>query len=408
MPTTTNTPRDATPCLCCGGQFYAEDLHRLGNGCLILICNSCFNNLYYECERCQTHHRIINTTVYASRNRIQHDGHSYCQRCAETFLHVCDSCHATADMRTQPERRMINLRNTSLRFCETCAQENNYNICDSCGQYTDDDLQPLNGAELCPDCFNHAAAAVVRDYNHKPRPKYLPQPKITNLPKSLYLGVEIEGIIKGQYYAGCAKVQNALGERFYLKRDGSLNSGGIEIVSHPATLKVWKETNPFQNLPALPIYSYKDDSTGIHVHASKNAIGTHALAALFIFFARAENKKFITTIGQREYNSYCKEIFSEKLTYYSYDRYYALNITNRYTVEFRFFKGNVKPCAVLRALEFVQAIITFCKKYYTQPDKLTADNFMEFVIKRRKTYSNLYDYLNNADGSLRFSDTYNE
>ena len=71
-------------------------------------------------------------------------------------------------------------------------------------------------------------------------------------------------------------------------------------------------------------------------------------------------------------------------------RYVALNMENSTTVEFRIFKGTLKPSSFFRALEFCHSVIHFAKD---EAQNLAVADFVAFVDNKRDDYPNLFDFL---------------
>ena len=52
----------------------------------------------------------------------------------------------------------------------------------------------------------------------------------------------------------------------------------------------------------------------------------------------------------------------QKIQDYKYDRYQAINLTNRHTVEFRIFRGTLKYTTILASIQWIDTLIHYCKK----------------------------------------------
>ena len=89
-----------------------------------------------------------------------------------------------------------------------------------------------------------------------------------------------------------------------------------------------------------------------------------------------------------------EEIVAGKHPHIEVPRRVALNIENARTIEFRIFRGNLKPSSFFRSLEFCHACVVFVKSIADEEiDKLTVANFNTFVGANRDEYPNLFDYL---------------
>ena len=72
------------------------------------------------------------------------------------------------------------------------------------------------------------------------------------------------------------------------------------------------------------------------------------------------------------------------------DKYQAINLQHDETVEFRIFKGNTKPQAISRYIEFVHALVMFSKN--TSPNNLDYDSFINWVATQKMTYPFLHEF----------------
>ena len=159
------------------------------------------------------------------------------------------------------------------------------------------------------------------------------------------------------------------------KYDGSLNYG-IEFVTQPMTVKAHKELNWVSKLHHRGLYSYSSDNTGLHVHIPKAFFNSNTLWMFLSlheqFISRVENRSLFEFIAQRRDRGYAKwqmpEKHGSKITNklnvaveksMDNDRSCMLNLHPPYTIELRYFKGNIKPEAVWSYLEFIQAMYDF-------------------------------------------------
>jgi hypothetical protein len=77
------------------------------------------------------------------------------------------------------------------------------------------------------------------------------------------------------------------------------------------------------------------------------------------------------------------------------NRYEAINLQNRHTVEFRLFKGTLKRESFFRSLEFVDALVHFCMPANNGiADCIGLDKFFAHVDKNKKQYPNLHTFVN--------------
>ena len=159
------------------------------------------------------------------------------------------------------------------------------------------------------------------------------------------------------------------------KYDGSLNYG-IEFVTQPMTVDAHKELNWVKQLAHRGLYSYSSDNCGLHVHIPKAFFNTKTLWMFLSlheqFISRVENRSLFEFIAQRRDRGYAKWQMPESHGYYATnklnvaanknmvnDRSSMLNLHPNYTIELRYFKGNMKPEGLYSYLEFIQAMYDF-------------------------------------------------
>lgn len=210
----------------------------------------------------------------------------------------------------------------------------------------------------------------------------------------LVFGVELEmecqSVRKSMQAIGGAK-----GPDYICKSDGSLNNGA-ELVTLPFTLDHHSRSFAWADLSKKLIASGATSGTtstcGIHVHANKAALTPLQIGKMLVLLNAESNARFVEMVAQRGSNGYAqrrpKKIKQGK--YLSDNRYDVLNV-GRYTVEFRLFKGNLRPERILKNLEFCHAVITYCATASMQ--ELDVVWFANFLRKNRGTYPNLCRFL---------------
>ena len=199
-----------------------------------------------------------------------------------------------------------------------------------------------------------------------------------------YYGPELE-IDDGDEKQEAARcIQEAGGDYIYLKHDGSLSSDGIEIVGHPATLEHHMKSFPWDNIiSAARDYGYTSHDAGtcgLHIHASRTLFGERPTEqdlniAKIILLIDFWFEQYIVPFSRRNYdqlndwakkpNAYIMASDSEhdaickaKQSGES-DRYKAVNLKNRHTVEFRFFRGTLRRETILASIQFIDTLIKY-------------------------------------------------
>lgn len=172
------------------------------------------------------------------------------------------------------------------------------------------------------------------------------------------------------------------GKRAFFENDGSL-SNGFEIVTQPMSLPMHQQFwNWLSNRELVKdLRSHNTSTCGLHVHVNKDNLDKLVQAKIVTFVNDPNNKDLIVAVARRYAEGYCK-IKSKDLNnaLATTDRYEAVNVTGRRTMEFRIFKGSLKYESVMAAIEFVNALVSFAKDDTgTTADALKIDNFIEYI-----------------------------
>lgn len=311
---------------------------------------------YFECRWCNSYHH---------NDYVNHiDGEEYCERCVNRHRYFCSTCDV--------------------------------------GYWDGDDHE-------CDDDYD---SGVIHDYGYKPRPYFFP-PKERDPETRLYFGIELEvESVRGERLDCAQSVQDSLGERVYLKYDGSLNNG-FEIVTHPHTLEAFRKDfgfDSFASFRRLGLRSWDTDTCGLHVHVSRDAFGipydsrtdnysehissrqTHELRFIKLVY---DNEAQVCKLAGRK-SGYAhfndKGHLLQKVREQGFDRHTAVNTENDTTLEVRIFKGSLRPERVLGAIEFVHAGVEYTRnlKVNGKNSALSWVAFCGYVHANQEQYSNLY------------------
>jgi hypothetical protein len=356
-----------------------------------------------SCERCDTQYPRYNFRVKSfysgDLSMPQFDkvlGEEICDKCqtevyadnggVDNFFHCvgCDSLEIVDDS------GYFN----GTRYCNFC-YDNNVYTCDECSQeYWDGD------GHYCEEEDN--GSPYINSYSYKPRPFFFGT-------ATYHMGFELEVESDGNSRRdGAEIVVNSLGERVYLKEDGSLNDG-FEIVTHPHSLEEYQTKFDWESLGKLRRLGFRSWNTstcGLHVHVSRTAFGNpntrqdivkvqaHELRFMKLIY---DNDRQISRLAGRTSNYATfgdKGRLVEKIKYGTQHngRYSAINSDNSATLEVRVFRGSLKPERVLMALELVQ-----CSVEYTRGLHVNASNkalswmmFTRYVADNASTYPHLF------------------
>lgn len=120
-----------------------------------------------------------------------------------------------------------------------------------------------------------------------------------------------------------------------LKHDGSIGQG-FEIVTAPSTLELHRDNwKPFwSSTPQTTLSGWSSGKCGMHVHITRPSALT--VGKMLCFLNADDNASLINAVAGRAQSSWAK-VSPKKVTDWdkSSDRYEALNIQNRKTVEVR-------------------------------------------------------------------------
>lgn len=309
----------------------------------------------------------------------------------------------------------------NIRICYDC-YEKYFLICHYCGVTR----LKENEEDVC-ECRNRR----VYDYSYKPiKPRFLATTKPRK--NTLFLGFENECEVDTDRYDrtspcedcdcnpdtcdGCDEegsydidysefvksLTQVLGPTVYCKWDGSLEHG-FEIISEPMTYNyITKNRNrfkeAFKKIISLGAYSYGADTTGFHIHLSKNAFLNREHLSKFAYIIHAD-KDLSEKIAKRSNNTYgyirefrdknkLKE-YIEKSIDAPEDRYQAVNFCNRNTIEVRIYKGNLNIESVMLYIQHVVSIFNYTALTVKQHTNVSIDNYVKYVYNRGSKFGEL-------------------
>jgi hypothetical protein len=314
----------------------------------------------FTCGICHEEHPLSQRHIF--------DGTELCETCYETETTTCDHCGEriwTEDAETDEY--------TSL--CLSC-YDRDYSRCHDCGQiihnsnayYPDEDYD----FPYCSHCIDYAqhSKTAIHTYSYKPIPIFYGT-------GTRYLGVELEvdeGGESSDHATELLTLANAGAEHIYCKHDGSLVNG-FEIVTHPMTLDYHQKQMPWEavvdHAVAMGYLSHQTTSCGLHVHVNRNSFGAtdnsqEAAIARVLFFVENHWNELLrfSRRTQRQMEQWAarygrkdnpKEQLEHVKNNYS-DRYRAINLTNRSTIEFRLFRGTLRYNTLIATLQLVNEI----------------------------------------------------
>lgn len=330
------------------------------------------------------------------------DDQEYCEDCKDELFRLCDNCSEYT------QDQLVYVRDTEEYICYECASSNTYFVCDCCGEYayhenSDNNITICNNCRenyyvcyhcdnfvhsddaifneyndeiYCEYCYdNHAPKGNIHDYNYKPDPIFY---KTEDEETNTYFGIELEIDGAGEDEDNAEIIMDEINHRkehIYCKHDGSLNDG-FEIVSHPMTYNyIQKIKSNFKNMlekaRELDYTSHDSGTCGLHIHISRDAFGMteqdqdYNITKILYLFEKHWNKmvKF-SRRTESQLNEWAKSYLTEdekeniipnELLNKAKNagRYFAVNLENEHTIEFRLFRGTLKYNTFMATIQFL-------------------------------------------------------
>lgn len=371
-------------------------------------CEDCFNENFAICSRCGEVMPIDDATEV--------EGSWYCEDCCDRYFRLCEHCGDWV-RRYNIYTVAVNEDGDTEDWCEDCFENNSW-YCEECETTYSDDVE-RDDEGLCPNCSSRCAEQNtgnindwraprgVRSYGYKPDPCMCKTLDERSMPNLVFYGFELEvdkapcEIDRNEY----ANVVNDNSGYTYVKHDGSLDNG-MEIVSHPATLAYHMAKKDdwsmiFDELLSAGFTSHDAKTCGLHIHISKaameaqnpNAINNllflmdHFWDKLVRFSRRTESQ---LSRWARRYSTFHGDFESwKKQAKDTRDRYYALNLQNKHTVEIRMFRGTLNLDTFMATLQLVDTLVKRCIEI-TDLRRLQAITWEELV---QSDWLELNDYL---------------
>lgn len=338
---------------------------------------------------------------------VEFDGVLLCPDCLEDKTLICNYCG---------NRIWRDDESDQTGLCQRC-YERHYTTCVDCGRviqhddayYVDEDSYDAR----CYSChMQFMDSRCIHDYYYRPEYHFFGSGE-------RFFGIELEIDGAGEVDAYAQKileVANQEEERLYAKHDGSL-SEGIELVSHPCTVDYHLNEMPWaevmEKARQLGYRSHAAGTCGLHFHINRSAFGaTEAeqeasiARLLFIFelfwnellkFSRRTQASIQQWARRYGLRSQPKEILDHVKSEFMGERYTAVNLTNRDTVELRSWRGTLRYNTFCATVQMVDKLVD-CACYMTD-DEVKNMSWTSFVagftqpeiityLKERRLYIN--------------------
>jgi hypothetical protein len=349
-------------------------------------------------------------TVQVGRRGIEQ---TWCDACAADHATPCGSCEELTDCDSMQELRTALRRREA--WCMPCFNNGETVYCGDTGEhstyaYACDHLYYWESDDAWHDSAEEDDQDTLADYSTDVLEVH-GWPRETSR-HALCFGVELEMETTTDRETVVRMLGGKHGDgRYILKSDGSLNyDSGIELVTLPYTLD--QHAQSF-NWPALlqPLARRARSGAGtnrcgIHIHANRRALSPLQIGKTLVFLNCNGNHALVRAIAQRPLltegesggSNYCVRDTRKRIKdggMLGASRYDLLNISGRQTIEFRLFRGNLRPERVLKNLEFCHAILTYCATA-SMRDVEQPQPFLDWLAARSKTYAHLTCFLRAA------------
>lgn len=300
-----------------------------------------------------------------------HAGYYVCSDCITDYT-PCSACSSYV------AGSAVAYRRNDLLMCVHCCED--FGFCYECGELLRfDESESYNGDFYHIDCLPDFKMNLHR-HDYKPSPIFNKMEFEDGVNR--YYGVELEvdnGEDKDDLLIELSDISNKE-NLFYCKKDGSLTNG-LEIVTHPMTLAYHMVSMPWDMIcevsKANGFKSHNTDTCGLHVHVNRSSLGEklsiqtktigNILAIVDKFFYPelvSFSRRDVTKLAEwakkpnaNINNDDSIEDIEDKVYRNGRDRYKAFNTCPSRTVEFRLFRGTLKPTTILASLQLCEMII---------------------------------------------------
>jgi hypothetical protein len=369
-------------CSECSNEMSRDDSFTANNG--EIVCSDCIQ----VCQYCEN--------IYTSNDDWYNVGNEYwCESCWENESFTCNRCDYCVNSNRDGGTNVGN-----EYWCEDCVS-NNATYCEECDEYYRD-------GQGCENCGG--GDGKVHQYSYKPNPIFH-----GGNDNNLYMGFELEmsyGDESDNYRSAIPDVLPLeQADVCYLKSDSSIEGWGYELVTHPHTLGAYERANNLWNYiescRTKGARSWDTTSCGLHVHVSRTAFksGAHTHRFLSLIY---RNPREMMKLAGRKNSRYARfdDVYKpdewgipqfnlrDKVHAGGFtERMSAVNTNNDYTLELRFFRGNMKREGIMTALELSHASVEYTRNMSVSDVKLGMlkwEWFADWVATNNGLYPNLY------------------
>lgn len=358
-------------CMRCGKNHSANELFYIDeNG--YKYCYECFEEKYGFCNDCG----VVTEKKFLS-------DHFY--RCAECYKNI-PTCIFCGMKEGYDEYNFIEINRSDgdcSYICSHCKKSHPIIDCAECGQtilkedaYEDD----YGDLCLCQSCHEQRSHNLVKEYHyhHSKETKFFGE----NSKDYPYLGIELE-VDRKEFpeieleNQCCSEIISIFPKHFiYMEHDGSLENG-FENITSPATFKYHVDMaenykKAFKVLTKNKYISHNSRTCGLHVHFNRDFYSdneelyiTRLLYLVEKFWDKMVifSRRNVRSIERwaNKYSDSPKDVVNNMKSG-NLSRYYAINLTNENTIEFRMFRGTLKIDTFMATLELCNTMIVIAKE----------------------------------------------
>lgn len=358
------------------------------------LCRKCYHKSVFKCPVCGEECDVRFSEVL--------DGVRVCRECLDTLMkkhsksiYFCVGCREFHTKQKYGKNRV----NENKWICDMMIPQ--CTKCDSCGMLLFGStyeavaiMRSFSGGQYCSKCYTRDNKYFIKRYHDDPPMQFYEVGEDgKNLSwscekaENIYYGLELEVDAGGQRDDISKPTLQLLNDEAYAMRDGSLEHG-FEIITFPHTEDAlynmnWGET--FKFLVKNGYRSHDINTCGLHLHVNRRCFGADPeirrmnIAKLMYFF-ETNRDEFIKLSRREEAHInrwakfYANRGSNVNLNYYLLvydrynrsnshdDRYKAINLCKRATVEFRLMRGTLKLDTFLATLD---VLITISKNSNT-------------------------------------------
>jgi hypothetical protein len=358
-------------CHCCNNEYDGFDVEFrdiIVDGSYKPICITCYTEKFFICSHCES--------TFSDETKITHNEQILCERCYNELYFTCSSCNE------------IFSRNQAMRTGR------NHDI------------------YMCRECYSQGE---IQSNGYKPEPKFK---KLPDEKHERYMGLELE-VDSGENAHSLSKdIYKIVNKDSYNKYDGSLRCG-LEIVTHPFTLEYHKQKYPWNDVLQTCINhkfkSHQTESCGLHIHLNRRAFGRSSseidsnVMKLILFFENNWNEMVIfSRRKENALNSWAKRhsfnpMANEEVWKMNLERakghgnrYMAVNLCPRNTIEIRIFRGTLVKQTLFAALELLDLLmIRLPQLSFTETQQYKFNKVIEDA--EEMGYDNLAHYIKERD-----------